>query len=349
MTTNAQGGGDFRLSVLNPGGRDAEQDFSLAARPERAHAPVNFHAYAACTGGTFFRDVKRAALRETPVLLLLRGDFREAERALRVLQHAGRTVAVSLKETGLHQIADQLVDASRLRRFLAIVRAADACVAPTPEAADIYRAVRGSDDGVAFIPAPYPVHDSAWDFSRPIEERRGIFVGTREFDVPSRNHLAALLLARELSVACAAPVTVYNCDGRKGERLLAEIGFASGSLRVLKRGVGYSEYLRVVAEHQIVLEMDTSFVPGQVAGDALLCRLPCVGGNGAVDRLGHPATCGAGRDGHALMEIARRLLQDREFYGASLAESQKSAAERLSFSVIGGELQRFYSTLPARA
>ena len=306
----AQRGGAFRLSVLNPGGRDVEQDFATGATATEAHAPVNFHAYAACTAGTFFRDAKRAAAAKSPVLLLLRGDFRDSERALRELRQAGLCVAVSLKETGQHQVADQLSDPSRLRRFLAIVRAADGCIAPTAEAADIYRAARETDTGVAFIPTPYPLHDAAWDFSRPIAERRGIFVGTREFDVPSRNHLAALLLSKQLNTQTGAPVTVYNSDGRKGERLLAEIGFAPGALRILQRGVGYAEYLRVVAEHQIVLEMDTSFVPGQVAGDALLCRLPCVGGNGAVDQLGHPTTCGAGRDGAEFMEIARRLLDD---------------------------------------
>ena len=39
------------------------------------------------------------------------------------------------------------------------------------------------------------------------------------------------------------------------------------------------------ARHKIVLQADKSAVPGQVAGDALLCRMPCVGGDGAIDRL----------------------------------------------------------------
>jgi hypothetical protein len=43
----------FRLAVLNPGGRDPNQSFSSGAgTPDAAgHAPVNFHAYAACTNG----------------------------------------------------------------------------------------------------------------------------------------------------------------------------------------------------------------------------------------------------------------------------------------------------------
>jgi hypothetical protein len=95
--------------------------------------------------------------------------------------------------------------------------------------------------------------------------------------------------------------------------------------------------------------MDTSFVPGQVAGDALLCRMPCVGGNGAVDRLGHSSTCGAGRFGTELVEMATRLLVDAEFYSHTVAESQKNAAERLSFAGVAAELERFFSRLPKRS
>ena len=42
------------------------------------------------------------------MLLLLRGDFRASQRALSELKKQQRTVAISLKETGLHQIAQQL-------------------------------------------------------------------------------------------------------------------------------------------------------------------------------------------------------------------------------------------------
>ncbi len=277
------------MTVLNPGGRDPEQHFpDGAGESAQPHPPTNFHAYAACTQGNFHRDTKRAIAEATPVLLLLRGDFGAAERALAALQKEGRAIAVSLKETGLHQIADQLRDPASLARFLRIVNQAGACLAPTPEAADFYRAIRGSPDRVAFIPTPYPIDDRRWDFSRSIGERSGIFIGTREWKVLSRNHLGALLVARRLSEQSGERVTVFNFDGRKGARLLAGIGIASDKLRVLERKLSYPNYLREVARHKIVLQLDTSFVPGQVAGDAMLCRVPCVGGNGAIDRLAFP-------------------------------------------------------------
>jgi hypothetical protein len=333
----------FHLTVLNPGGRDPEQHFPDAAgETSDPHAPVNFHAYAACTHGVFHREPRRAIAEATPVLLLLRGDFRASERALVALQKEKRTVAVSLKETGLHQIADQLRDPAMLARFVRIVNLADGCIAVTPEAADFYRTIRGSSDRVAFIPTPYPIDDRRWNFSRPIAERSGIFVGTREWNVLSRNHLAALLAARQLSGQTGEQVTVFNFDGRKGARLLAGIGFAVEKLRVLDRKLSYPNYLREVARHKIVFQLDTSFVPGQVAGDALLCRVPCVGGNGAIDRLGFPDSCGFARSIDDVGKIALRLLTDRAHYQESVARMETVASPRLSFDVIARELQQFF-------
>jgi hypothetical protein len=250
-----------------------------------------------------------------------------------------------LKETGLHQIAEQLRDSTKLARFLRIVNRADGCIAATPEAADFYRAIRGSADRVAFIPTPYPIDDRRWDFSRPIGERLGIFIGTREWNVLSRNHLGALLVARRLSEQTGEPVTVFNFDRRKGARLLAGIGFDSEKLRVLERKLSYPNYLREIARHKIVLQLDISFVPGQVAGDALLCRVPCVGGNGAIDRLAFPDTCGFARSIEDVGKTALRLLADRAHYQESVAAMAAVASRHLSFNMAAEELKSFFGRL----
>jgi len=333
---------NFRLTVLNPGGRDEAQEFPDAAgETALPHPPINFHAYAACTRGSFQRETRNALAQNTPVVVLLRGDFGTSERAVDALQAAGRFVAVSLKETGLHQIADQLQNSGRLARFVRIVKKANACVAPTPEAADLYRAVRG-DDRAAFIPTPYPIDDPRWDFSRPIEQRAGIFVGTREWDVPSRNHLAALMLARRLSESTGESVTVFDYDGRRGARLLSEMGFAADKLRVLSKKLAYPDYLREIARHKIVLQLDTSFVPGQVAGDALLCRIPCVGGNGAIDRLAFPDTNGFARSIGEIEQIASRLLTERDFYRSTVTKLIPAATKLLGFEIIAKQLAEFF-------
>jgi hypothetical protein len=339
---------NFRLTVLNPGGRDSEQRFhSVPAPGEGAHPPINFHAFAACTFGAFHRDVRSAIAENTPVLLLLRSDFRASERALAELKKEGRPVAVSLKETGLHQIAQQLRDPAKLSRFMKIVAKADGCIATTSDAVEIYQRVRckSKPATVAFIPTPYPIEDQRWDFSVPRNEQSGIFIGTREWDVPSRNHFAALLVARQLSEATGEPVTAVNLDGYRGRRLLGELNFPKGKLRLIEKWKAYSDYLRDMAQHKIVLQLDRSHVPGQVAGDALLCRIPCVGGDGAIERIAFSKTCGEGRSITEIASMALDLLKNADLCAAIVTESQKRARERLSFEAVRPQLAKLFASI----
>jgi hypothetical protein len=342
------GATDFRLGVLNPGGRDLEQYFDEPVGPtDTGHPPINLHAFAACTRGSFHRAAKNAIEEKRPILLILRGNFRATERALVECQKERRTVAVTLKETGLHQIAEQLRDPRKLARFMRIVMQANGCIATTPEAAEIFRRARPEREvsTVAFIPTPYPLEDEQWKFATPPLEQRGIFVGTREWDVPSRNHLAALLLAREICQNSGEPVTVFNLDGRKGEKLLAELNFPSGKLRVHDKREPYADYLREVARHKIVLQLDRSRVPGQVAGDALLCRTISVGGDGAIDRLAFANFCGEGRTTAQLKTIALELLKNTAGRATAIVESQWRAAERVSFQAVRRQLASFFERI----
>jgi len=339
---------DFRLSVLCPDGRDLEQYFDEPVGPDApGHAPVNLHAFAACTNGSFHRATKNAIEEKRPILLILRGNFRASERALNECQSQKRTVAIALKETGLHQIAEQLRDRKRLARFMKVVAQANGCIATTPEAAEILRRARPECDPttVAFIPTPYPLEDARWQLKVPPGEQRGIFVGTREWDVLSRNHLGALLLAREISVASGEPVTVFNLDGRKGEKLLEELKFPAGKLRIHDKREPYPDYLRTIAQHKIVLQLDRSRVPGQVAGDALLARTICVGGDGAIDRLIFSNYCGEGRTTAHLKTIALELLKNTAERAKAIVETQWRAAERLSFQAVQKQLAYFFDGL----
>jgi hypothetical protein len=326
---------DFRLTVLNPDGRDAEQDYSQGIGPpnDHEHAPVNFHGYAACTRGAFHHDVKCAVAERLPVLLLLRGDFKATLSALRELKRHRLPVIVSLKETGLHQIARQLADPKRAERFRAVVEAADNCLAATPEALPFYG--RGK-----FIPTPYPSHDSRWDFSRSLGKRHGIFVGTREWAAPSRNHLASLTIAAGLDV----PVTVFDEDARRCRKVWKSLGFLPNRLRIIEERLPYRDYLAEMARHKIVLQADKSSVPGQVAGDALLCRMPCVGGDGAIERMVFPEACGYRRSLGELAPIATRLLSEPSYYQEIVASSQQLAQTVLSFEIVRQQLADFFQT-----
>jgi hypothetical protein len=331
---------NFRLAVLNPAGRDHEQHFAEnRSATANEHAPVNFHAYAACTHGAVFRDLKRAIASGWPVLLLLRGDFRASERAVAELKKSKRKTVVTLKETGAHQVAQQLSDPARFARFVRIVRAANGCVASTPEVADFFRLF--GDNGIEYFPTPYPIEDENWNWA--MENRSGIFVGTREFTVATRNHLSALLAVKKLSDATKEPVTVFNFDRRRGAKLISEIGFRK--IRVHEKRMGYRAYLGEVARHKIIFQLDRSRVPGQVAGDALLCRSVCVGGDGAIERIAFPETCGEKRADAELIEIAKRLLTNDAERRIVSERATALAKEKLSFRVGRETLARFFGTL----
>jgi hypothetical protein len=331
---------NFRLAVLNPGGRDHEQHFAEnRSATANEHPPVNFHAYAACTHGAVFRDLKGAIATGWPILLLLRGDFRASGRALAELKKSKCKIAVVLKETGAHQIAHQLNDPARFGRFIKVVREANGGIASTPEAADFFRLFR--DNGIEFVPTPYPIEDENWNWA--MENRSGIFVGTREFAVPTRNHLAALLAVKKLSDATNEPVTVFNSERRRGAKLISEIGFRK--IRVHEKRMGYRAYLGEVARHKIVFQLDRSRVPGQVAGDALLCRSICVGGDGAIERIAFPETCGEKRGDAELVEIAQRLLMNEEERRAVAERATVLAKEKLSFRAGREILARFFAEL----
>lgn len=343
----------LRLAVLNPGGSDPDQEFpDFAGAPGgKGHPPVNYHAYAACTAGSFHRNV-RTVPAGRPVLLVLRRNLQLCLGALSRLQAKGSTVAVSLKESGTHQSAAFLADPGRLLAFREICARADFCLSSTPDLVPFY--LDAGAMRAEFVPTPYPVSDLRWDFSRSGEpaatmgDRRGVFIGTREFDVPSRNHLAALWAARRLGER----VTVVNLDGWRGRRLLKAVGFdaprrdstePAPELRIIDGRMDYRRYLQLMATHRIVFQLDRSAVPGQVAGDALLCRVPCVGGDGVIERTAFPSLCGYRRESEELVETASFLLRDDGAYAEAIEESQRMAREHLAFPMIASRLKAVFS------
>lgn len=319
----------MQLAVLNAGGNDRDQRFPDGpGRPgEGPHAPINYHAYAACTRGGFHRRAKDVPQEARAVLVLLANKVKPARQAVEALKAAGKTVAISWKESGLHQVARRLDDAANLAEFRRVASLADGALSSTPQLVDLYRAVGCRH--VEFVPTPYPVDDARWNFGRPLRERVGVFVGTREWDVPTRRHAEALLRA----AATGAPITVCNVDGRRGRKLLAALG--AKDVRVLEGRRPYADYLRAMAGCRVVFQLDESAVPGQVAGDALLCRMPCLGGNGAVDQIAF---------GDADLGL---LLRDDGAWQTAVDQSQAKAQRDLAFAPVAARLRTFFQRLGA--
>ncbi len=337
-----------RLAVLCATGSDRHERFDdgAGAVGRGGHPPVNYHAYAACLGGSFHRGLDTLRPDDDVVLLLLSRHLGLNLRLLRRLKASGRTVLVAFKETGFQQILERIGTPRRLRAMREVLALADGCLSPTRALAPVYAALTAAP--VAAIPTPYPVDDPRWDFSRPEGSHRGIFVGTREFFNPTRNHLLSLVLLRQVAASTGEPVTVINTDGFRGDWILRSLGYPDGALRVLRGRRPYADYLREMAGHKAVFQMDQSTVPGQVAGDALLCRLPCVGGNGEIESIAFPELAAGAAEGARCLEAVTRLCRDEAWRRRCVEESQARARERVSFQAVAPQLRRFLATIRDR-
>lgn len=345
----------FRLAVVTPGGKDGRQTFPNGAGKlgDPGHLPVNFHAYAACTRGTYLSG-DAAMPEEDNVLLLVGSKMERAEALLKRLKDAGKKVVITIKETGLQQIGGHFQKFENWSAFKRICALADGALATTFDTEPLYLAANRKLP-VLFLPPPYPVEE--WDLSSP--EKSGIFIGTRQLFVTSRNHALALAMVSPLAAEMNEPVTVIS--GRASDlppmkRVLNKVvdyshdwhrRFAESAphVRVISKQMPAQQYLRTMAGHKLVFQLDQSSVPGQVAGDALLCRIPCVGGNGTAERIIFPDLCGHGRSTGELLKLSRQLLADESLCAEMAGRATELAGDRMCYTVARRELSGFLVAL----
>jgi hypothetical protein len=324
----------MRIDLINPNGRDAPDDYTTGVPVPGApgHPPVSYWGWPAATGGRFHQNVETVGAEADAVIVLLRWRGRENLRAVRLLKARGLRVFVSWKEAGSAQIEGQLNWFWRRRAMRAVLTAADGALATTEPGLAHYREYGARS--VQFLPTPYPFDVPGWDFALPAAQRAGIVVGTRQFEVPARRHAEALSLAGAVARRAGCPVSVFNFDGAAGrQRVTAALGEVP-ALRWIEQRLPYPEYLRELAGHRLVIQRDAGWVPGQVAGDALLCGIVNIGGNGAVQRLAFPEYAEPEAGEAQLADAAVRLLGDEAAY-RSAVEAGRERARRAGLSFAG--------------
>lgn len=327
------------FAVVQPGARSRNRSFvSGPGGPDDAGpAPEGVYAYAACLGGGFHRSLRTVLSNADDVLLILdKKNLRKALAALKALRKRGARVRVSCRDTRSADFAALLSDVTRFDLFREICRSADGAIATTPESVSLYETAGATE--VPFIPPPCPVDHPAWDFSQPAGKRRGIFIGTNSFLSGGANHMAALMAADRLSRELECPLAVVNTEGRRGGMILKSLRKNNPLFFIVEAPVPYADLLRVMSLHRIVWQLDGDEGPGASASAALLCRIPCVGGNGAVERIAFPGISSpASRED--LLESARLLLTNDKAWQEEVEASQHRAAEFLSFRKTALRLQ----------
>jgi len=327
------------FAVLQPGARSRSRCFAQGpgSPDDPGPFPHGLHAYAACRSGSFHRSLRSLPVHADDVLLVLeKRNLRKALAALKFLRGKGARIRVTCHDSGSAGIAALLGDVTRFDLFREICRCADGAVAATPESVSVYAAA-GSPETL-LIPPPCPVDLPEWDFSQPAGKRRGIFIGTDSFLPGSSNHMAALMMADRLSRELECPLAVVNTEGRRGGMILKSLRKNNPLFFLVEAPVGLPDLLRVVSLHRIVWQLDASSDWGAGGPAALLCRIPCIGGNGAVERIAFPGLSSpASRED--MLESARLLLTNDKEWQEQVDASQHRAAEFLSFRKTAVRLQ----------
>jgi len=324
------------------------------------HSPVELCAFAACTGGSFHgcrnrRDVITAGScqgvpDDTSAVLLLVDRMRQCLRLLDQYQQRGKTVVITYTEAGTMQIAKMLGTPARLRGFFEVCRRADGAIAVTPEGLPVLHGAGARH--VEFIPNPCPVDIPGWDFSVPADRRAGILIGTTYFHANERNHLAALVSIRSLAESLGERVTVVINMSDPYDRRMREAlqsWWRTDSLRVVEGPLTFFAFLRLMANHKLVFQLDQAAGCGQIGGLALLCRIPCIGGYGGHERVIFPHLSGFGRSTGELVSIAARLLQDPSEAEDAVGTAVRLASEQAAYGVVRSRLETLFATVGRRA
>lgn len=326
------------IHVLNPQGKDFYQEFETQENIDAPahHPPINFHAYAAATHGCFAQFTEQVIDKEGVVLVLLRRRMGRALKAIKKLHHGGFTVWITFKETGAHQIASCISRIGNRTKLTKCIALANAIVIPSPAARHFFRNLEIKDTPLIDLPTPYPVDHPAWStqFTEPLP-REGIMIGTREFNVPTRNHAAAIRIAAQVATKNHCRLTIVNPKGKKfRDHIRKAVGkLPEKLLDVIDQSLPYRDYLELIRSHRVIFQLDTSGVPGQVAGDCLLANTLCVGGNGEIESIAFPdyAMTTGELDCRNWIEILDSLITDDALYTKSLEKSQAIAKSSLSF------------------
>lgn len=325
------------LHVFLPGGRDEPVDYAsgVPVPAEGGHPPVNFHAWAAATSGKFETRAGASFGRGSVVALLIGRHLGRSLKEMRRLQAEGTKVLVCWKECGTHQIEGQMRRWRAGHRLAQLLREADGVLAASPAAEEFFHG-RVPQDRLFVMPTPYPVDVPGWEHAAGPEKRQGIWVGTREPNQPLRHHDQAVALALRSAAAVGCEVTVMNVDGGRGRRHYEKIARApassQASLRIIDGPLPYADYLKAMSTHRLVLQLDATKVPGQVAGDALLTGTPIVGGLGMIERLTCPDWNESWSDASVVSGPADRLLRDDTCWTSARDETRKRAMELASFA-----------------
>ena len=187
------------------------------------------------------------------------------------LKTMGKIVVVGYHE-GFGDFMWAAQNNSFVKNFKALVNEADAYWNVIPSAANVFMSLFRK----VIVNSLHAVPLEEWqhEFTKPPEEREGIFIASRSIEQRlSRNHIAAVAIA-DLAAHMLGTYATYVT-----EEEVPPIMKNFTRVQIIKGPLSYVNWLELMSRHKIVFHYDNSHTLGQPVMDALLVDLPCIGGN----------------------------------------------------------------------
>lgn len=273
------GKNDRFISYEDPG-CDANWDSEI-------HPPISWHSYAAAMNGRIVcapADNWQEHVKWADAVLAL-WDFnpKVAMQAIQDMKRLGKKVIGAFHENGdtfqLHA-----KDLDWLRNFKNCANACDAVL--TYPRDKVYRSIytaMGITRPLLYIPQPYYSKKSP-GYIIPRQERSGIFIAPRRKhkEIERRNWIYNIILATELigkehnaAGIIANRITTINDSQTSNEVMAGQLKaiFGGYNIEVIPK-LGYHSYLKMIASHQVTINLDGSDTQGQVDADSLFVDVP---------------------------------------------------------------------------
>lgn len=257
----------------------------------------SFHSLAVAAQGEFFVYNKpgwQGVFKYENIIILVKDTPKAVLPLIKQLKKAGKRVLVGFHENGdyLSQIiiSQPSPDEFWLSHFAELVEESDGLYSIMPSKESIFEWFFNKPVFSTLHAAPY----DEWrhNFSVPRKDRKGLFLATRTFNqFLRRNTFEGLMIAMTAMSKINNEkndtedhVTVVCEDSFHFDRIFSFFRHKNVPLDVVKGPLPYEDWLKLIAKHKMVFQFDYSNTLGQVAMDAALVDVPCIGSNTEVSR-----------------------------------------------------------------
>ena len=161
---------------------------------------------------------------------------------------------------------------------------------------------------------------------------------TPYYNKPTQDGLVAHF--SEIADAVGLPIVVYNVPSRTCVDLLPETAARLAQYPLL---VGIKEATACMIRASRLRELcgpDFAMLSGD---DFTIMPFMAVGGDGVIERIAFPNSCGNGRAFDQIIAIATDLVKDTQKRATAIMESQWRALERLSYQATSPQLAAFFA------